>query len=244
MSNNAEATTSGTSLEPLKPPDVHPSPRAPSQRAPRFQTTEQQISPQRTAPTESIPGGAEDPQRRGDVSEIGKLAVWSVTSAKPGNGVELLRDNSLDTYWQSDGAQPHLVNVQFQKKVRLRELAIYADYRLDESYTPNKISVRAGNSFHDLREIKTLDLDEPSGWTRVTLTKDEVEGVTRGDGSVEGECLRTYFLQVAVLSNHQNGRDTHIRQVKIYGPRTSPEAMIGQGMQFSSAEFAQFATVR
>ena len=127
MSNNAEATTSGTSLEPPNPPHVHPSPRAPSQRAPRFQTTEQQISPQRTAPTESIPGGAEDPQRRGDVSEIGKLAVWYVTSAKPGNGVELLRDNSLDTYWQSDGAQPHLVNVQFQKKVRLRELAIYAD---------------------------------------------------------------------------------------------------------------------
>ena len=49
--------------------------------------------------------------------EIGRLAVWSVTSAKPGNGVELLRDGRDDTYWQSDGAQPHLVNVQFQKKV-------------------------------------------------------------------------------------------------------------------------------
>ena len=49
--------------------------------------------------------------------EIGKLAVWSVTSAKPGNGVELLRDSRDDTYWQSDGAQPHLVNLQFQKKV-------------------------------------------------------------------------------------------------------------------------------
>ena len=50
--------------------------------------------------------------------EIGALAVWSVTSAKPGNGVELLRDDNLDTYWQSDGAQPHLVNIQFQRKVR------------------------------------------------------------------------------------------------------------------------------
>lgn len=49
--------------------------------------------------------------------EIGRLAVWSVTTAKPGNGVELLRDGREDTYWQSDGAQPHLVNVQFQKKV-------------------------------------------------------------------------------------------------------------------------------
>ena len=50
--------------------------------------------------------------------EISKLAVWSVTSAKPGNGVELLRDSRDDTYWQSDGTQPHLVNIQFQRKVR------------------------------------------------------------------------------------------------------------------------------
>ena len=49
--------------------------------------------------------------------DIGKLAVWSVTSAKPGNGVELLCDDRDDTYWQSDGSQPHLINVQFQKKV-------------------------------------------------------------------------------------------------------------------------------
>ena len=38
-----------------------------------------------------------DGAEREDLSEIGKLAVWSVTSAKPGNGVELLRDNNLDT---------------------------------------------------------------------------------------------------------------------------------------------------
>jgi anaphase-promoting complex subunit 10 len=47
-----------------------------------------------------------------------------------------------------------------------------------------------------------------------------------------------------VLSNHQNGRDTHIRQVKIFGPRTSPAAMVGHGMEFTTTEFGQFATVR
>jgi hypothetical protein len=52
------------------------------------------------------------------IREVGLLAVWTVTSAKPGNGVELLRDGREDTYWQSDGSQPHLVNIQFQKKVR------------------------------------------------------------------------------------------------------------------------------
>ena len=43
-----------------------------------------------------------------------------VTSAKPGNGVEALRDGSDDTFWQSDGALPHLVNIQFQRKARHR----------------------------------------------------------------------------------------------------------------------------
>lgn len=42
-----------------------------------------------------------------------------MTSAKPGNGVDLLRDGKEDTYWQSDGAQPHLINVQFQRKVNV-----------------------------------------------------------------------------------------------------------------------------
>jgi hypothetical protein len=36
----------------------------------------------------------------GGQQEVGHLAVWSVTSAKAGNGVELLRDGSTDTFWQ------------------------------------------------------------------------------------------------------------------------------------------------
>jgi len=184
-----------------------------------------------------------DGAEREDLSEIGKLAVWSVTSAKPGNGVELLRDNNLDTYWQSDGAQPHLVNIQFQKKVRVREVAIYADYKLDESYTPSKISIRAGNSFHDLREIKVVDLEEPVGWMHFRLRAPN-DAAADADDDDEGECLRAYSLQLAVLSNHQNGRDTHVRQVKIYGPRTSPMAMIGNGLTFTTVEFGQYATVR
>lgn len=51
-----------------------------------------------------------------------------VTSAKPGNGVEALRDGKDDTYWQSDGAQPHYVNIQFQRKVVA--LALHNKYLL------------------------------------------------------------------------------------------------------------------
>ena len=40
----------------------------------------------------------------------------------------------------------------------MKEIAIYLDSRADESYTPNKISVRAGNNLQDLKEIQFLDL--------------------------------------------------------------------------------------
>ena len=57
------------------------------------------------------PSAAEPPSGRlkgcpelsvdGDMREMAKTAAWSVSSCKPGNGVASLRDDSLDTYWQS-----------------------------------------------------------------------------------------------------------------------------------------------
>lgn len=35
-----------------------------------------------------------------DLREMAKNAAWSVSSCKPGNGVQSLRDENLDTYWQ------------------------------------------------------------------------------------------------------------------------------------------------
>jgi anaphase-promoting complex subunit 10 len=38
--------------------------------------------------------------KREKQQELGDLAVWSVSSAKPGFGVDQLRDDNLNTYWQ------------------------------------------------------------------------------------------------------------------------------------------------
>ncbi|BDA40715.1 Anaphase-promoting complex subunit 10 [Coccomyxa sp. Obi] len=183
-----------------------------------------------TAPAVNITATLPDSR---SIREIGNLAVWTVTSAKPGNGVELLRDGREDTYWQSDGSQPHLVNIQFQKKVRLQELTIYLDYKLDESYTPIKISVRAGTSVYDLKEIKIVELNEPIGWVHIPL---------QPPNSTDN--LKAYCMQLAILSNHQNGRDTHIRQIKVFGPRHDILQPLGQDIGFTTVEFSQFATVR
>lgn len=71
-------------------------------------------------------------------------------------------------------------------------------------YTPHDISIRAGTSYHDLQEIKQLELSEPDGWVRISL---EV---------ASGRPLRANMLQLAILSNHQNGRDTHLRLLEVF----------------------------
>lgn len=143
-------------------------------------------------------------EKSGLIREVGGIATWSLSSAKSGFGVEQLRDNCMETYWQSDGPQPHLVNITFTRKITIKFVCIYVDYQLDESYTPYKISIRAGNFYNDLQEIEQIEMDKPAGWVVIKL-KDA------NDAQV-----RAFHIQIAVLGNHQSGRDTHLRQVKIY----------------------------
>lgn len=174
--------------------------------------------------------------------ELGIDAVFTISSAKPGNGVEQLRDDNIETYWQSDGLFPHCINIQFLKKVSISKICFYLDYSLDESYTPKKMSISSGTTTHDLIELTTFELNEPSGW--VTVNMKSADSVINDENSADST-LRTHLIQVRVLSMHQNGRDAHIRQVKILGPRESPRVMGGLCYDdFRTVEMSQFALLR
>lgn len=171
-------------------------------------------------------------EKAGKVREVGSQAVWSLSSCKPGFGVEQLRDDCLETYWQSDGPQPHLVNIQFRRKTTIQDVCVYADYKSDESYTPKRISIRAGSHFNDLQEVEAVDLTEPSGWVMIPLnTSDE-------------KPIRTFMVQIAVISNHQNGRDTHMRQIKIHSPVEDCTVSCLKGMNFTSVDCSQYSCIR
>ena len=116
--------------------------------------------------------------------EIGDKAVWSLTSVKPGNGVEKLRDDNLDTFWQSDGneeffffkfkfsfkgLQPHKITIQFHKIVKIKEIAIYVDLKHDESYTPKEILIKGGYDLKDMKDILTYTISNPDGWQRINF---------------------------------------------------------------------------
>ena len=85
-------------------------------------------------------------------------------------------------------------------------MAVFTDFKLDESYTPSKISVRCGTNFNDLQEIEVVELNEPAGWVVIPL-KD-----------LNDRLVRTFMVQIAVINNHQQGRDTHLRQIEIHSP--------------------------
>ncbi|KAI9906756.1 hypothetical protein PsorP6_004323 [Peronosclerospora sorghi] len=114
----------------------------------------------------------------------------------------------------------------------IHEVALYLDYKRDESYTPKNISIRSGSTLHDLKDIHVRHVSEPDGWIFIPLHTNK---------GPEQVLLRTFFLQIVILAMHQNGRDTHIRQVKIYTRREAnildwivPESTTPQFSAYSS----------
>ena len=98
---------------------------------------------------------------------------------------------------------------------------MYFDYIIDESYTPSKIAIYAGTGLYDLTEVRTIDLDQPRGWQTINI----------GDyGRLSGSfwrfltdnsgVIQAFLVQISVLANHQNGKDTHLRGLKIFAPGT------------------------
>ena len=61
---------------------------------------------------------------------------------------------------------------------------------------------------------------------------------------VAGDYLKAFCIQLAVLTNHQNGRDTHIRQINVFGPRRDPLRAIGFPLDFTDDAFSCYSTIR
>lgn len=132
-------------------------------------------------------------------------STWIVTSSRSGHDVGCILEPSLDSFWQSEGPLPHIITVYFPHLVSLTELRFYSDYKLDESYTPLEILIRVGIQRNDLHDLHILELDRPDGWVHIPLL------------DTDDKPIPTYILQLAILSNYQDGRDSRIRSIRIIG---------------------------
>ncbi|KAI8888923.1 galactose-binding like protein [Backusella circina FSU 941] len=141
--------------------------------------------------------------------EIGfQEANWSVSSHRPHWGPEKLRDNNPLTYWQSDcpdAKKYHIIDLTFRQATIIKQVSMFIDFYQDESYTPKTVVIRGGNSIRDLVDVLTFECPQTVGWVNADISE-----------AARYELIRVFKLQIVIQSTHLNGRDTHIRQVKVY----------------------------
>lgn len=111
-------------------------------------------------------------------------------------------------------------------------MRIYLDFLSDESYTPTKIQFLAGMGVHDIQEFAEMSFEQPTGWIDVDFSNvgpiddededDSDEGLKEVDWS-KRPALRAFLVQVRILENHQNGKDTHLRAVQLFAKDEMPQ---------------------
>ncbi|KAI8892105.1 anaphase-promoting complex, subunit 10/DOC domain-containing protein [Globomyces pollinis-pini] len=134
---------------------------------------------------------------------VTSIANVSLSSSKPGYGVANLIDPDLERYWQSDGPQPHYINFEFNKRIKLSTISIYVNAKQDESYCPKVIQIKAGTSLENLQHVKKVDLSDLSGWVEIEMNEENL-------------FINAFLVQFIILNNHLNGKDTHVRGIELY----------------------------
>ncbi|KAG8630657.1 hypothetical protein KVT40_002276 [Elsinoe batatas] len=156
------------------------------------------------------------------LKEISSLASWTLSSAKAGSGVAALRSLDMTQFWQSDGPQPHYLTIHFFKLVSIVHMRLFLDFEQDESYTPTKIQFWAGMGTHDLQEFCEMSFEQPKGWIDVDFSKvgpisDDASDLPNGETDWSARpVLRAFLVQVRIVENHQNGKDTHLRGLQLF----------------------------
>ncbi|KAI0986188.1 hypothetical protein GJ496_010554 [Pomphorhynchus laevis] len=175
-------------------------------------------------------------ERTKKVRDVTKECFITLSTCKPGFGLQNLIDGDRNTYWQSDGPQPHTITIEFQKKMDIVAIYLYVDYRQDESYTPGLVYLREGTRHDQLTRIDSFQFNHPIGWICIPLTKDGYEEFIQRGSTQHSK--KVWTLQIAILSNHSSGRDTHIRQLKIHAKASS------DWPNYQSTAFFQHAMIR
>ena len=109
--------------------------------------------------------------------------------------------------------------------VSLVRLYLHLDYEKDESYTPTRIAVLSGMDEARLIEVCEVELDKPLGWIPMNL------GDTGKKNALNEDVLRTWCVQIQIRENCQNGKDTHLRGLKVYGRDEDTNSGSKRGMK-------------
>lgn len=111
----------------------------------------------------------------------------------------------------SDGKAPHFMNIKFKRATRIVQIHLNLNYEKDESYTPNRIILRAGYDEYNIVQVFEFDIVKPKGWTTYNV-------------STEQDDICTFFYQLIFPYNYLSGKDLRIRGFRLIAGRDSESA--------------------
>ena len=120
-----------------------------------------------------------------------------LSSSKREHSLRELLYKDMSEYWATDDALPHAIQISFARTRYVQSVQLFLSFTQDDSYTPERIDVRAGLTRDDVRTISSVELVEPEGLLTLSIAR---------------RCLD---VQVVINSNHQEGKDSHVRHLKV-----------------------------
>lgn len=145
-----------------------------------------------------------------DLTNVSNLAYWKASSFKTSNPIENVINDYPESYWQSDGSQPHIVDIYFSKRIELALLAVFFGFEIDESYSPKVVKLYVGDSISDLIYYEEWYIGKITQWYVKKFPSLEDR---EGEQNIP---IRCHILRLVFPVNHDNGKDTHLRGVRIY----------------------------
>ncbi|KAI3626249.1 hypothetical protein CBS9595_001610 [Malassezia furfur] len=165
-----------------------------------------------------------DPYDHTSKTDVGSIegTTWALSSAKARHGVAQLMDDDLNTLWQSEGSQPHTVTIHFPKRTEVT-VRLFLSHSMSPFISTAAATTRIPPPKFLSRPARTLttsssDFVEPQGWYHFVLDKPDPDVPEEQSVAFPLEPIEVFVLQVCILSNHLNGKDTHIRGMKVFGP--------------------------
>ena len=82
---------------------------------------------------------------------------------------------------------------------------MYIDFKRDDSYSPRNITIQIGDHESMLFDYASVKLENAEGWIEMDLRDDQ------------GQPVDCFCLRIVITGNHQNGRDSRLRGIRVFG---------------------------
>ncbi|KAL0231919.1 hypothetical protein PCE1_002916 [Barthelona sp. PCE] len=113
-----------------------------------------------------------------------------------------LLDRDPQTYWKSDARMPHSINIFLPHIYSIKAVSLYLNVFSDKDYSPNVLLLRYGDHPSEMMQYGQ-GVDCPVN--------------KKGFVTIYTEGITCSSLQVVIPSNFENGRNSIVRELRIFG---------------------------